>query len=108
MSDTETKEHPAARSKRRANGFPRVVSEWQRNDRELLRVSLDQFNDHFTIGVRTWQRDPQGTFRPHKNGLTVGVKHLPALAEAIAKALHQAHDLGLIASGTYARKYKRR
>lgn len=72
-----------------------IVAEWDRNSREVVRVALDQFNGHHTINARIWYRDGGG-LKPGKGGLTLGLKHLPALAGAMAKALVQAHELGLL------------
>jgi hypothetical protein len=72
-----------------------IVAEWDRNSREVVRVALDQFKGHHTIGARIWYRSGDG-LKPGKGGLTLGVKHLPALADAVAKALVQARGLGLL------------
>ena len=61
--------------------FPITVAEWDRNSREIVRVALDQYNGRHTINV------------------TLAVKHLPALADAIGKALARAIELGLVAEG---------
>src|SRR6266702_4403810 len=34
-------------------GFPVVIAEWPRNDREIVRVALDRFNGRFTIDLRS-------------------------------------------------------
>ncbi len=75
--------------------YPLVIAQWDRNAREVIRVALDQYNGHNTVNVRVWYRDGD-TLKPGKTGITVGVKHLAALAEASGKALERAIDLGLI------------
>ena len=62
--------------------FPITVAEWDRNSREIVRVALDQNNGRHTI-----------------NATLSAVKHLPALADAIGKALARAIELGLVAEG---------
>jgi hypothetical protein len=62
--------------------FPITVAEWDRNSREIVRVALDQNNGRHTI-----------------NATLLAVKHLPALADAIGKALARAIELGLVAEG---------
>jgi hypothetical protein len=59
--------------------FPITIAEWDRNSREIVRVALDQYNGH--------------------SGVTLAVQHLPALADAIGKALARAIKLGLVAEG---------
>jgi hypothetical protein len=76
--------------------FPIVVAEWDRNSREVVRVALDHYNGRHTINARVWYHDDDDALRPSKTGITLAVKHLPALADAMAKALAAARDLGLI------------
>jgi hypothetical protein len=78
-----------------ATVFPLAVAEWNRNAREVIRVALDRYEGRHTIKVRVWYRNGD-EIKPGKSGLALGVKHLPALAEAVAKALVQARELGLI------------
>src|SRR5271170_2569064 len=52
------------------SGLPLVIAEWPRNSREIVHISLDRFNT-FTIDVRTWWRDANGTFKPGPAGLTL-------------------------------------
>jgi hypothetical protein len=76
--------------------YPIIVAEWQRNSREIVRVALDRFNNRETIDIRSWWQDGEGKWRPGRGGLTLAVRHLPALADALADALQQARALGLI------------
>jgi hypothetical protein len=76
--------------------FPIIVAEWPRNSRELVRIAIDRFNNRFTIDMRSWWQDTDGTFRPSRRGLTLAVEHLPKLADALDKALHRAETLGLV------------
>jgi hypothetical protein len=48
--------------------------------------------------VRTWYRDGD-TLKPSKSGITLAVKHLPALADALARSLDAARELGLLDDG---------
>ena len=81
--------------------LPIIVKEWERNGRgEKIRVTLDHFKSADTIDARVWWTDEAGEVRPGK-GLTLGLKHLPALAEAIAEALVLARKHGLIGDGAY-------
>src|SRR5271170_5347523 len=76
------------------SGLPLVIAEWPRNSREIVHISLDRFNT-FTIDVRTWWRDANGTFKPGPAGLTLPVKHLRKLTEGLVSALRRAEALGL-------------
>lgn len=76
--------------------FPHVIAEWDRNSREVVRVALDQYQGRYTINARVWFRAEGGELRPGKSGMTLSVKHLPAMADALAKALERAIELGLV------------
>jgi hypothetical protein len=76
--------------------LPITVAEWPRNSRETLRVRLDRYNGQVIVDCRAWWSDTNGELRPGKCGLTLSVRHLPALAEAVATALSTAQDIGLI------------
>jgi hypothetical protein len=80
----------------KADRFPIVVAEWPRNNREIVRIALDRFNDCLTVDVRTWWKDADGIFKPGRSGLTLAVQHLPKLAEGLDKALRRAEILGLV------------
>ena len=73
-----------------------VVAEWPRNGRESIRVSISSFNGNPVIDCRTWYADGLGAMKPGRAGLTLGAKHLPQLADAIAKALAQAKADGML------------
>jgi hypothetical protein len=75
--------------------FPIIIAEWDRNAREIVRAALDRYNGRHTINARVWYRDGDEV-RPSKSGLTLAVKHLPALAAAIGGALAEARAAGLL------------
>jgi hypothetical protein len=79
--------------------FPHVIAEWDRNSREVVRVALDQYQGRYTINARVWFRADDDTLRPGKSGMTLSVKHLPAMADALGKALARAIELGLVEEG---------
>jgi hypothetical protein len=78
--------------------FPLVIAEWDRNSREVIRIALDKYNGRLTVNARVWYHDG-ATLKPGKSGMTLAITHLPALADALGKALEQARDLGLIEAG---------
>ena len=80
----------------RAPEYPIMVAEWRRNSREIIRVQLDIYNGIETVDARAWWTDPEGNLRPSRSGLTLSLKHLPALSEGLADALHRARALGLV------------
>jgi hypothetical protein len=78
------------------SSFPIVVAEWPRNSREVVRVSIDVYNGRHTVNARIWFYDDADELRPGRTGIVLAVKHLPALADALTKALGAARDAGLL------------
>ena len=78
--------------------FPLIVAAWDRNAREIVRVALDRYQGRHTIDVRTCFRDGDQV-KPSRSGITLAVKNLPALADALGKALIAARELGLLDAG---------
>jgi hypothetical protein len=74
-----------------------IVAEWPLNRREHLRVTLQRYRGVDLVGVRKWFFGDDDSLRPGKNGITVNIKHLPQLADAITKALAEARARGLVA-----------
>lgn len=73
-----------------------LIAEWEKNQRETLRVRLDEYQGRAIVDLRVWY-DDGGTLKPGRSGLTISTRHLPQLAEALAKALATATASGLIA-----------
>ena len=75
-----------------------IVAEIVKSSRETIRVSLSAYEGTPTISIWRWYRTASGELRPGKGGLVVGLRHLPALAEALASALAAARANGRLAS----------
>jgi hypothetical protein len=73
-----------------------IVAEWPLSRHEHLRVSVELFNGVWLVNCRKWFEAENGELRPGKQGIALGVKHLPRLAEAVANALSIARERGLI------------
>jgi hypothetical protein len=71
-----------------------VVAEIDKSGRETIRVALSAYQGTPTLSIWPWYRAPSGELRPGKGGLVVGLRHLPALAEALASALATARANG--------------
>ncbi|WP_421695015.1 transcriptional coactivator p15/PC4 family protein [Aestuariivirga sp.] len=70
-----------------------IIASWPKNTRETLVVRLDIFRGQPIVDLRTWYGGDDGKLLPGRGGLTVSIRHLPALAEAIRKALEITGDL---------------
>jgi hypothetical protein len=71
-----------------------IVAEIDKSERETIRVMLSAYEGTPTLSIWRWYRTPSGELRPGKGGLVVGLRHLPALAEALAAALASARANG--------------
>ena len=74
-----------------------VIAVWKKNSREYLMVRLDNYKGQAVIDCRAWYEGSDGGMKPGRGGLTVSTRHLPALADSIAKAMAFATASGLIA-----------
>ena len=74
----------------------RVISEWPVNGRETMRVRLDQYRGQNIVDLRRWYASGGGELKPGRGGLTIGARHLPDLADALAKALEAAKASGIL------------
>lgn len=81
-----------------SDALPIIVSAWPKNSREELRVSLTEYQGQKLIDVRTWYAGADGELKPGK-GLAASVRHLRALASAIAEAERIAGERGLLNEG---------
>jgi cation transport regulator ChaB len=75
----------------------KIIADIPKNTREVLRVELDEFSGRQLISARTWYRDGDD-LKPTAKGLSIDIKHLSALREAIAEAEAQAKAAGLLPS----------
>lgn len=76
---------------------PTIIAEWRVSGSDTARVLLKSFNGFPLIDLRKWYRDAADELRPGRQGVSFNVKHLPALADAIAKALAEVRARGLFA-----------
>jgi Transcriptional Coactivator p15 (PC4) len=70
-----------------------IIAEWPLNWRGRARVSIEQFNGTWLVSVRKWFEADDGSLRPGKHGIALGLKHLPPLAKGLAMALTAARVL---------------
>jgi hypothetical protein len=75
---------------------PIVVAQWPRNSRDTVMVRIDQFNSTMVVDIREWWMSQAGELKPGPKGITMSVRHLPALACALAQAEATARRLGLL------------
>ena len=65
------------RNSNQADSDAGIIAEWPLKRHERLRVSLELFNGVWLINSRKWFQAENGEWRPGKQGIALGVKHLP-------------------------------
>jgi Transcriptional Coactivator p15 (PC4) len=70
-----------------------VIASIEKNSREVLRVTLDDFKGHRLVNLR-------GDYRPGKHGLALRVDKLEGLIAALIDAQAQANQVGWLAPAT--------
>ena len=78
------------------NSDPLTIASWPKNSRETLQVRLAEFKGQPVIDCRAWYPGSDGELKPGRGGLTLSTRHLPALADAMAKAVAIATASGLL------------
>jgi len=73
-----------------------VIDEWPRGGSDVVRVSLTKYVGRDVIDVRTWWLDEDGERKPSTKGITLSVRYLPRLTQALKKARTRAATLGLL------------
>jgi hypothetical protein len=76
-----------------------ILDTWPRNKRESIRVQLCEFQGRPVIDIRTWFDPGTGELKPGRIGITLGVKHLAPLADALVAAYDHATRAGLVSEG---------
>jgi hypothetical protein len=76
--------------------LPMIVAGWPKNGRETLQVRIDVYKGQPIIDIRSWYQGADGNLKPGRGGLTVSIRHLPALAGAIGKALAIAREARIV------------
>jgi hypothetical protein len=73
-----------------------IASEWLLNRRECIRVVIGSVKGHRIVNIRKWYRADDDSFRPTKDGIALGIKHLPPLVDGLVNALSMARERGLV------------
>ncbi len=79
--------------------LPLTISQWEKNNREAFRVSLVEHKGKALVDSRNFHQADNGEYWPSPKGLGATLNHLPALADAMAKASAKAKAHGLLQKG---------
>jgi len=73
-----------------------LIASIEKNAREVIRVSLSEFNGHDLANLRVWFKTDDGDMRPGKAGLAFRLEKLPAVIKALTDLEAEARRLGLV------------
>ena len=73
-----------------------LVAQFERNKKEEVRVSVDTFHGRKLINIRVYYKDDDGTMKPGKQGIALGVDRYKDFAGAILAAGQHLKTQGLI------------
>ncbi len=74
----------------------RIITDLVKNRRERIRIALDEYEGRQLVSVRTWYFDDNGALKPTPKGLSVDIRHLSALRQALHEAERVAREHNLI------------
>lgn len=75
-----------------------LIGECQKNQRELLRVTLENFNGHDLINLRVWFQAADGDRKPGTKGLSLNVRMIPELLRLLQRASDEATKIGALSA----------
>ena len=67
-----------------------LIAAIEKNTRESLRVTLDDFKGHRLVNMRVWFKANDGEMRPENSGIAIKIEKLEELLSALAKAKTEA------------------
>jgi Transcriptional Coactivator p15 (PC4) len=76
-----------------------LVAQFEKNSKEEVRVSLDDFRGRKIINMRVYYRSDNGEWLPGRQGLALGVDRYRDLAEAMLKVGEALQAQGLLPGG---------
>lgn len=63
----------------------RIIAEFQKNSREIIRVRLSEFKGRELIDIRTWYTADDGEWRPSSKGVAFNSELFGELKAAVEK-----------------------
>jgi hypothetical protein len=69
-----------------------ILVRFERGDAHEVRVALSEFRGRQYLNVRLFFRGEDGGWHPTRKGSNLRIDELPALADAVARAMHLATE----------------
>ena len=75
----------------------RLIASIEKNSRQILRVTLDDFKGHRLVNLLVWFKTAEGDYCPGRHGVTLRINKLERLIAALMDAHAQANQVGWLA-----------
>lgn len=75
-----------------------LVAQFEKNSKEEVRVSIDDFRGRKLINIRVYYRNDAGQWLPGKQGLALGIDRYRDLADAVLRLGEQLQAQALLPS----------
>lgn len=73
-----------------------LVAQFEKNSKEEVRVSIDEFHGRKLINLRVFYRTENGQWLPGKQGIALGIDRYRDLADALVKLGEELQTRGLL------------
>lgn len=69
-----------------------IIADIERNQKEIIRVEVSEFNGKELINLRIWYHHFEGDYRPTQKGVALDISKFNELKTAIEKIDHYIQD----------------
>lgn len=69
-----------------------IIADIERNQKEIIRVEVSEFNGKELINLRIWYHHMDGDYRPTQKGVALDISKFKDLKEAIDRIEHYIED----------------
>jgi hypothetical protein len=73
-----------------------LVAQFEKNSKEEVRVSIDDFHGRKLINLRVFYKSEDGKWLPGKQGIALNIERYRDLADALVKVGEELQSRGLI------------
>lgn len=63
-----------------------IIGEIEKNTKERIRVSIEEFHGHTLINCRVYFKTDSGEWRPTKKGIALGMNNIDEVIELLKEA----------------------
>lgn len=95
VESTDVEQRQTISKTREPEQLGTLIAELQKNSRERLRITMDQYKGHEYIGIRIWFVVEDGQYQPSRSGVTLKPSLISQLVQALELAARAADPKGV-------------